>query len=117
MAQVTDGVTGAELPLAAPSAANWLLASLPPGNVSVIVYVRYADSAVTSPLGLPAGARLQVMPQLRNRSPAQLASQLLASLPPGNRSVSVYGRDADSAMTSPLGLPADALLQVQLTIG
>ena len=58
--QATEDGTGPELPLAAPSAANWLLASLPPGNVSVIVYVRYADSAVASPLGLPAGARLQV---------------------------------------------------------
>lgn len=48
-----------ELPLSAPTVANWLQVRLPPGNVSVVVYVRYADSASTSPLGLPAGARLQ----------------------------------------------------------
>ena len=63
--QTADGATGPELPLATPSTANWLQTSLPPGSVSVIVYVQYADSAVTSPLGLPAGSRLQVCwPQL-----------------------------------------------------
>ena len=58
MLQVTEAGE-AELPLAAPTVANWLQVRLPPGNVSVVVYVRYADSASTSPLGLPAGARLQ----------------------------------------------------------
>ena len=53
--QITEAGDGPELPLASPSVANWMLASLPPGNVSIIAYVRYADSATTSPLGLPAG--------------------------------------------------------------
>ena len=60
--QMTGNVPGPELPLASPSVANWMLVSLPPGNVSIIAYVRYADSATTSPLGLPAG-----------ENPAQLA--------------------------------------------
>ena len=53
---MTQAGPGPELPLASPSVANWMLVSLPPGNVSIIAYVRYADSAATSPLGLPAGA-------------------------------------------------------------
>ncbi|KAK9787018.1 hypothetical protein WJX73_007598 [Symbiochloris irregularis] len=43
-------VTGAEqreLPLAAPTVANWLQALLPPGNISVVVYVSSASHRAT----------------------------------------------------------------------
>lgn len=92
-AQVTE--TGqTELPLAAPAVASWLQTRLPPGNVLVVAYVRYADSAATTPLGLPAGARLQSAP-LQMQPLLQL---LAAAAAPSGGVLQGSGRRLQSAM-------------------
>lgn len=57
--QVQNGSSGPEQLLASPAAANSMSTRLPAGEVYIVLYVRYMDSSATSPLGLPAGARLQ----------------------------------------------------------
>ena len=56
--QVINGSNSPEQPLATPSMANYITTRLPEGQGSVVLYVRYLDSTATSPLGIPAGARL-----------------------------------------------------------
>ena len=58
-AQELNGSTSPEQPLASPTVSNSISTQLPAGQVTVVLYARYFDSAATSPLGLPAGARLQ----------------------------------------------------------
>lgn len=84
--QVENGTNSPEQLLASPTVSNTISTSLPAGEVIVVLYVRYVDSAATSPLGLPAGARLQsrvlyLQPLLRASS-APGKRRLLGALGP-----------------------------------
>ena len=56
--QVMEGSLNPEQPLAVPTVSNSITTRLPAGQGIVVLYARYLDSAATSPLGLPAGARV-----------------------------------------------------------
>ena len=60
--QVDQGQNGPEQPLAVPTISNSISTRLPAGQGIVVLYARYFDSAITSPLGLPAGARVTSEP-------------------------------------------------------
>ena len=56
--QVGEGSLSPEQPLAVPTVSNSITTRLPAGQGIVVLYARYFDSAATSPVGLPAGARV-----------------------------------------------------------
>ena len=63
-----------EQPLAVPTISNSITTRLPAGEGLIVLYARYYDSAATSPLGFPAGAR--VTSQTLNIQPLTQTSQL-----------------------------------------